>query len=338
MGCDACDGSSRGPIPSSYKATTVPPTGIGRNKVGPNGVVCKSSNGVKPTICDPALRTINQNATCGGEDDWYYFSPWRARTVAQQHAPAYNTVQRYLCGRCMTDLCSLRGRAAGAAPVIDACGVAGGHRPPDGAFGGIYVNTTHAKLGDLGSEVLPAMPSGTTWKAGSTVEVSWTIEANHAGGYQYRLAPAHSKLTESEFQKMPLPFVGQQGLRWNGGKKHGGKEVWFNGTYATSGTMPKGSAWARNPIPLVTGKYGLFGSPKHLPVFPAPCDDPADCSDFGDGNVGNPSARNMEIVDYVQIPDGLAAGEYVLGWRWDCEQVRTPDIELFDSRLGGSVA
>ena len=162
MGCDACDGSSRGPIPSSYKATTVPPTGIGRNKVGPNGVVCKSSNGVKPTICDPALRTINQNATCGGEDDWYYFSPWRARTVAQQHAPAYNTVQRYLCGRCMTDLCSLRGRAAGAAPVIDACGVAGGHRPPDGAFGGIYVNTTHAKLGDLGSEVLPATPFGPT--------------------------------------------------------------------------------------------------------------------------------------------------------------------------------
>jgi hypothetical protein len=210
--------------------------------------------------------------------------------------------------------------------VIDACGVAGGHRPPDGAFGGIYVNTTHAKLGDLGSEVLPAMPSGTAWKAGSTVEVSWTIEANHAGGYQYRLAPAHSNLTESEFQKMPLPFVGQQGLRWNGGKKHGGKEVWFNGTYATSGTMPKGSAWARNPIPLVTGKYGLFGSPKHLPVFPAPCDDPADCSDFGDGNVGNPSARNMEIVDYVQIPDGLAAGEYVLGWRWDCEQVRTPAL------------
>ena len=84
VGCDACDGSSRGPIPSSYKATTVPPTGIGRNKVGPNGVVCKSSNGVEPTICDPALRTINQNATCGGEDDWYYFSPWRARTVCTE--------------------------------------------------------------------------------------------------------------------------------------------------------------------------------------------------------------------------------------------------------------
>ena len=61
--------------------------------------------------------------------------------------------------------------AAGAAPVLDACGVAGGHRPPDGAFGGIYVNTSHAKLGDVGSKVLPVMPSGTTWAAvsGATV-------------------------------------------------------------------------------------------------------------------------------------------------------------------------
>eukprot|EP01043_Picozoa_sp_COSAG02_P046544 COSAG02_NODE_4364_length_5447_cov_19.656694_3_plen_172_part_00 len=87
VGCDTCDGNSRGPIPSSYKTKTVPPTGVGRNKVGPNGVVCKSSNGVKPTICDPELRTVNQNATCGGEDDWYYFSPWRARTAAQHKNP-----------------------------------------------------------------------------------------------------------------------------------------------------------------------------------------------------------------------------------------------------------
>ena len=28
----------------------------------------------------------------------------------------------------------------------------------------------------------------------------------------------------------------------------------------------------------------------------------------------------LEIVDHVRIPKGLAAGEYVLGWRWDCEQ------------------
>ena len=27
---------------------------------------------------------------------------------------------------------------------------------------------------------------------------------------------------------------------------------------------------------------------------------------------------NVEIVDHVLIPKNLAAGEYVLGWRWDC--------------------
>eukprot|EP01052_Picozoa_sp_SAG31_P036805 SAG31_NODE_4646_length_3072_cov_4.380760_3_plen_54_part_00 len=44
------------------------------------------------------------------------------------------------------------------------------------------MNTSHAKLGDYGSEVLPPQPSGTVWRSNSTVEVSWTIEANHAGG------------------------------------------------------------------------------------------------------------------------------------------------------------
>jgi hypothetical protein len=41
---------------------------------------------------------------------------------------------------------------------------------------------------------------------------------------------------------MPLEFVGQQGLRWAGGKKNGGQEIYFNGTYARSGTTPAGSA------------------------------------------------------------------------------------------------
>ena len=28
----------------------------------------------------------------------------------------------------------------------------------------------------------------------------------------------------------------------------------------------------------------------------------------------------MEIVDDVIIPEGLTAGEWVLGFRWDCEE------------------
>merc|ERR1712070_348076 len=77
VGCDHCDGNSRGPIPGTHGPATDPPTGIGRNKVGPNGVVCKESNGVKPTMCDPSLRSVNQQAECGGAEDWYYYSPWR---------------------------------------------------------------------------------------------------------------------------------------------------------------------------------------------------------------------------------------------------------------------
>ena len=29
---------------------------------------------------------------------------------------------------------------------------------------------------------------------------------------------------------------------------------------------------------------------------------------------------NLEVVDNVRIPKGLAPGRYVLQWRWDCEE------------------
>jgi hypothetical protein len=35
---------------------------------------------------------------------------------------------------------------------------------------------------------------------------------------------------------------------------------------------------------------------------------------------GTTAIPDLEIVDRVQIPATLAAGEYVLGWRWDCEE------------------
>jgi len=288
VGCPHCDGTSRGPIPEHNASAppTNPPTGIGRNKVGPNGVVCTPAegNGIKPTMCDRNLRTVNVDAKCGGDDDWYYYSPWRA---------------------------------PGAAPVIDACGVAGGHRPPDGPFGGVYVNTSHAKLGDYGTVVLPAAPSQTSWVAGSAVEVSWTIEANHAGGYQYRLCPASAKLDEACFQKTPLRFVGLQGLRWDGGPTQpGGQEIFFNGTYVTEGTTPPSSQWVKNPIPILGCDAGLPG-PCKVPAFEPRCTNTTMCTGFVDGDVTN---SRMVLVDYVQIPKELPAGDYVLGWRWDCEQ------------------
>merc|ERR1712212_1073597 len=76
--------------------------------------------------------------------------------------------------------------------------------------------TEKAKQGDIGSS-LPKMPTGTVWKSGSEVNVSWAITANHGGGYQYRLCPSSSALTEDCFQKTPLPFTGLQSFLWEDG-------------------------------------------------------------------------------------------------------------------------
>jgi hypothetical protein len=58
-------------------------------------------------------------------------------------------------------------RPRGSAPVFDSCGRAGGHLPTamsgKASFGGVYINTTHAKLGDDGAATTrAAMPSART--------------------------------------------------------------------------------------------------------------------------------------------------------------------------------
>merc|ERR1711924_54394 len=145
-----------------------------------------------------------------------------------------------------------------------------------------------------------------------TVEVTWSIEANHAGGYLYRLAPADGPLDEATFNKLPLEFVEhegkQQGFRWGGGPDNGGSEFFFNGTYATEGTTPPGSKWVTNPIP----RDGTVA-----PKCPDPHNATTGCYFMIDGQDAIP---DMEIVDYVKIPADTKPGRYVLGWRWDCEE------------------
>jgi len=265
IGCDICDGTSRGPIPNSKDP-------FWRRKFN----TCNSTT-AKATICDPKFRTVNRDAECGAPDDWYYYSPWRK---------------------------------PGSAPVFDSCGMAGGHKPPNGGFGGIYVNTTNAKLGDIGTKVLPKYDTGVVWKAGETVEVSWTIEANHAGGYLYRLCALNRTLNEDCFNEIPLEFTGKQSLRWGGVN---GTQIFFEGLYVSEGTMPKGSKWAINPISRndehQTGKG-----------FEPKCKEPIPiekCQGMTDGKSAVP---DLEIVDYVKIPSNLPEGQYVLNWRWDCEE------------------
>ena len=82
----------------------------------------------------------------------------------------------------------------------------------------------------------------------------------------------------------------------------------------------------KNPIPLLgsqdglpdVGRYGII--PSNTPVFTPPCNDTKMCTNMGDGGAGGNIANRLEIVDSLKIPAALAPGEYVLGWRWDCEQ------------------
>ena len=142
--------------------------------------------------------------------------------------------------------------------MLDSCGIAGGRVPGQGAggYGAVYRNTSHALMGDSGSK-LPHYPAGVEWRAGDIVEVAWTLQANHGGGYSYRLCPLGSTLDEECFKKTPLNFVGQSAFRWGG---RGGKVHKFNATIVTEGTSPAGSMWAMNPVPrawknLTTGEW-----------------------------------------------------------------------------------
>jgi len=317
VGCDTCDGSSNhvghGSQKFLYKGMSAAtlrernvsilnPWSPPRGAMVLNASTTKALNikpncatpTVQPTICDPSLRSANTQAECGSADDIYYYSPWRA---------------------------------PGFAPVIDACGVAGGRHPGQGIgpAGAQFQNSTAAKQGDFGSD-LPPMESQATWQAGSDVEVGWTVMANHGGGYAYRLARADGPLTEASFRKLPLDFQGPSILRWDGDVR---SQLQFNATRVSVGTSPPGSMWARNPVPSVLWE-------REGPTFEPYCQESAECRAYqvetggfgskpgicrcsGHSN-GGPLLPNLEIVDKVRIPAGLPLGRYVLQWRWDCEE------------------
>jgi len=259
----------------------------------------------KATICDSRLRTYNTQAECHSAADFYQYSPWRA---------------------------------PGSAPVIDACGSAGGRHPGQGTggAGASFQNSSLFKLGDMGSKIPPG-PAQATWKAGSNVEVGWTVMANHGGGYSWRLAPVEAELTEENFQKIPLDFVGPSILRWDGDKK---TQHEFDAFQVSEGTMPAGSQWRKNPIPTAPWEW-----PRKGPSFEPVCEETAECkaavygenlkngmcrcSGYSTGATPNRPQKdpttigllpNLEIVDVVKIPVDLKPGKYVLGWRYDCEE------------------
>ena len=75
-----------------------------------------------------------------------------------------------------------------------------------------------------------------------------------------------------------------------------------------------------NPLPRVDS--ALY--PTSDEGFPAPCYDP-NAPGPGEGGYGGLCSGwygpdNLEVVDSVRIPANLAPGEYVVQWRWDCEE------------------
>ena len=100
------------------------------------------------------------------------------------------------------------------------------------------------------------------------------------------------------------------------------------------GTTPAGSTWRRSPLPRGPWDWRTYGpSPEPVCDEPAACtaqhthpDHPAnhsrdegaypcECSGSGVGDL-----YNLEVLDKLRLPASLAPGEWVLGWRWDCEE------------------
>jgi len=280
---------------------------------------------IKPVLNDPKHRTVNQAAVPGSLQDFTKYHPWRS---------------------------------PGKAPVWDACGMAGGVSM-EVFNAGAYNRTRFAKQGDLGSQVLPKRPSGAVWKKGSVARASWQNTAEHGGGYQYRLCPASEPLTEECFQKMPLKFANSEKhtIVFSDATKNRQIEARLV-PHAVTGT----GDWMMNPLPygseactsccdwvVPSGTHCNFtcpgcGDPHH--AADGAC--PVDCahypglphggadSKYLPNQLPGMDAHHFAVEDSLQVPD-VPAGEYVLGWRWDCEATsqvwsNCADISIFDDK------
>jgi len=254
-------------------------------------------------------------------------------------------------------------RAPGYAKVLGSgCGVAGGG-PKRYANGG-FAPKGIAQGAD-GTTLVEKDP--TVWQLGSTVEVAWAIAANHGGGYYYRLCKKSDGISEECFQRTPLKFAGNTSFIIN----PNGSTFGFPMTKVTEGTWPTGSEWARDPIPgckICNDASAKCGAP----LDPVPSDQPGggytdpwnaqvDCygaccgsgaskahgvcpegTEFypavsGHSGFGK-SVPEWSIMDKVVIPTSLAEGDYMLSWRWDCEEStqvwqNCADIRLTKDRL-----
>lgn len=205
-------------------------------------------------------------------------------------------------------------RSPGSAPLLDSCGLSGGSYRDNARAAGDGSSTIAHKNGFPGS-ALPPLLTKPKWKAGSVTQVSWKVLVNHGGGYIYRLCPVGLNLTEECFWKHTLKFHGDTSiLRWANGT-----EATIPATRVSNGTFPEGSTWSMIPIPACASELGgEQGVGCDKPQFPPPPGCDASCWGY-QGRKTQPCPAHQcatteipDIVDYVEVPEALPRGDYVV--------------------------
>ncbi len=156
----------------------------------------------------------------------------------------------------------------------------------------------------------------------------------------HRLCPADSDLTEECFRAGHLDFVGDQSWVQHGDDFDA--RVAIDAVRTSANTEPEGSTWTKNPIPACDLMDGGFyhNDPRCEELgtqFPAPA---PGLAGFGLAAVGPSDLFDFTIFDKIQVfhcmvpysthfvlifpdsqvPDDLEPGDYILSFRWDCEQ------------------
>ncbi|OEU07132.1 Fasciclin-domain-containing protein [Fragilariopsis cylindrus CCMP1102] len=233
--------------------------------------------------------------------------------------------------------------------------------PPAGTLGSTVLSwTVNTRMQDAQGKSAAAYPI--IWTAGEIVEGAYNVAANHGGGHQYRLCPVenldNNTLDESCFQSTVMEFANDKSA-FIAMSDEGTVSV--NITFDaididdgnTDGVMPKGSTWRKIGIPACAGlSGGLQGTCTRGPQFT----DHAPPGYYGYGSSNSDplwngpdlaAVHSWKVVDELKVPEGLS-GDYVVSWRWDCEQtaqvwtqcaivtIVDPENMLGDSDSGGN--
>lgn len=181
--------------------------------------------------------------------------------------------------------------APGTAPIFSPCGCGGGNPMGCRADRGDFSEKFGGCCGKTGCSgyafgvpaenyIWPEAPV-TDWQIGSSQEVAWFVAANHRGGYSYRLCPA----PKQGMAALTEECFQQTPLQFEGQSQWvvlgDGERQEVEATRVVEGTHPPGSMWTKVPL--------------------------------------ESSLARGHVIDHVQVPSDLAPGDYVLSFRWDCE-------------------